>query len=301
MALSESRKQKLQMLLKSVSRGDLAEAKESLRAADEEGRVQAAAGAPIAFAPVALVEACPGREAAAVTAAGPIDYWLISRTLQDVSPDCLTAQRDFAAVMRGARQRFDELAASAALCHVADALPEDVLFMDTETCGLAGAMIFLVGLMYYADGQLVFEQHLARNYAEEPGVLAAFAERLTAAGALVTFNGKAFDMTLIRERSAFHSVALPDKAPPHLDLLHESRRRWRGQVPNCKLQTLERHFCGRNRVGDIPGAMIPEAYHAFVRSGDARRLADILHHNLLDLLTMAELLTALLTNCHVAE
>lgn len=77
--------------------------------------------------------------------------------------------------MRGARQRFDELKASPALCCVADGGPGDPLFMDIETCGLSGSMIFLVGLMWCEGGRLVFRQHLARNYAEEPAVLQAFA------------------------------------------------------------------------------------------------------------------------------
>jgi uncharacterized protein YprB with RNaseH-like and TPR domain len=102
-------------------------------------------------------------------------------------------------------------------------------------------------------------------------------------------------MTMIRDRSVFHGVELPAKEPPHLDLLQEARKRWRGRVPNCRLQTLEQLFCGRARHGDIPGAAIPDAYHRFVSGGVARQLADIIHHNRLDLLTMAELLHLVLT------
>ena len=38
--------------------------------------------------------------------------------------------------------------------------------MDTETCGLSGSMIFLVGVMFFRDGDLHFEQYLARDYSE---------------------------------------------------------------------------------------------------------------------------------------
>jgi uncharacterized protein YprB with RNaseH-like and TPR domain len=49
--------------------------------------------------------------------------------------------------------------------------------------------------------------------------------------------------------------------------------------------------CGHHeRVGDIPGAEIGEAYHAFVRTGDARQMVQILTHNMLDLVTLAEIL-----------
>ena len=293
MAIPESRKKKLQMLLRSISRGDVAEARKLLRSADRSGRAHEAAARHQA---VPLEQACPGIEQAVTTEAGRFKYWLVRRRLDELASDYLPAARRYAAVLRGAGQRLDELEASAALCHVASAQPEDLLFMDTETCGFSGTAVFLVGLMSYADEQLIFEQYLARNYTEEAGILQAFAERLAAAGVLVTFNGKAFDMNMIRERSAFHAVELGPAEPPHLDLLHESRRRWRGQLANCRLQTLERYICGRHRTGDIPGAEIPDAYHDFVRTSDARRLKDILHHNLLDLLTMAELLCAILTN-----
>jgi len=90
----------------------------------------------------------------------------------------------------------------------------------------------------------------------------------------------------------------PDnRMPRHLDLLHEARRRWKGQLPNCRLQTLESYLCRRVRSGDIPGGDIPEAYHRFVRDGDARRLRAICRHNLLDMLTMVQLVCILLTSC----
>ncbi|HUU22320.1 MAG TPA: ribonuclease H-like domain-containing protein [Phycisphaerae bacterium] len=240
--------------------------------------------------PVPLAEAVPGVEVA--TDHGP--YWLVSRTLAEVSPDDVSAQAELAAVLRGARHRFDELAASAELCHVANGAPGDPLFMDIESCGLSGACIFLVGLMFFRDDQLVFDQLLARHYGEEPAILDAFGRRLEQAGTLITFNGKSFDITCIRDRAIFHALDIPPD-PPHLDILHEARRRWRKDLPNCKLQTLEYTFCRRRRIGDIPGDQIPDAYHDFVAGSDARRLGAILHHNLLDMLTMGQLLCLLLT------
>ena len=65
-------------------------------------------------------------------------------------------------------------------------------------------------------------------------------------------------------------------------------------MPDCKLQTLETFVLARTRRGDIPGADIPAAYHDFVETGDAKLLADILHHNLLDLTTMGQLVSKLI-------
>ncbi len=289
--MPESRRKRLEQLLRSQARGQVVRGDQVLRA---RGHAAVNRGPSEPPRPMALDEACGG-EAAADAHGRPC--WLIRRTLADIEGESSALAAEYARVLRGARQRFDELEVSPALCHVADARPEDLLFMDTETCGLAGAMIFLVGLMRFTDGRLVFEQWLARDYSEEAAILQAFADRCGRAGVLVTFNGKSFDMTQIRDRWVFHAIEPPWVEPPHLDLLHESRRRWKGQLKRFNLQTLERHFCGRHRTGDIPGAAIPAAYHDFVATGDARRMKDILHHNLLDLLTMAHLVTILLTGC----
>jgi len=79
----------------------------------------------------------------------------------------------------------------------------------------------------------------------------------------------------------------------HLDILYECRRRWAETLPDCRLQTLEETVCDRRRVGDIPGEQIAQRYHDFVRDQDARLIAPIFHHNRMDLITMMELLVAL--------
>jgi uncharacterized protein YprB with RNaseH-like and TPR domain len=176
--------------------------------------------------------------------------------------------------------------------HGAPVAPEDLLFVDLETTGLGSSPLFLIGTLVWEGDDLIAKQYLARHYGEEAAVTQLFAEQLRGKRLLVTFNGKSFDLPYVRVRAAAHRIRLGAE-PPHFDLLHVCRRHWRGRLPNCKLQTLERHLCGRARTGDIPGADIPDAYHAYVRTENAAAIVDILHHNLLDLATMAELLTRL--------
>lgn len=75
----------------------------------------------------------------------------------------------------------------------------------------------------------------------------------------------------------------------HFDLLHHARRHWKRQLPNCRLQTLEWYICGRRRDGDIPGSQIPATYHHYVRTGQTRDMESVLHHNVVDLITLLEL------------
>ena len=48
-------------------------------------------------------------------------------------------------------------------------------------------------------------------------------------------------------------------------------------------------------MGDIPGAEIPHVYHTFVWTGDPYLLIPVFHHNMLDLITMSELLVELMS------
>ena len=165
-----------------------------------------------------------------------------------------------------------------------------MLLLDIETTGLSCTPLFLVGTMDWEDGAPTVRQYLARDYSEEPAIISLFLQRAAAKRLLVSFNGKSFDLPYLRMRAAANGVPFIVE-PAHFDLLHECRRVWGNVLPDCRLLTLESQVCGRPRRGDIAGEEIPAAYHAFVRTGDARRIAVIVRHNKLDLLTMAELLT----------
>ena len=169
--------------------------------------------------------------------------------------------------------------------------PGSILLMDLETCGLSGSPLFLVGLLRQLEQRLIVELLLARTYAEEQAVLVSFWERIDKHRLLMTFNGKSFDWPMVVDRSARYRMFLNRSLPEllHVDLLHHSRRRWRDQVPDCKLQTLEQHICGRGRNGDIPGAQIPAVYQKFVQIGDAREMDAVLLHNAIDLVTLLDL------------
>ncbi|MCO6458947.1 MAG: ribonuclease H-like domain-containing protein [Pirellulaceae bacterium] len=183
------------------------------------------------------------------------------------------------------------------LDRLAAAMPRELLLLDLETCGFAGSMVFLIGLLYQQDNQLRLVQLLARNYAEEAAIFHSLWQLLPRRSLLVTFNGKAFDWPVVLDRTILHrlkpggaaSIQAPAENWDHCDLLHHARRKWKTRLPNCRLQTLEWHVCGRSRQGDIPGRLIPEAYHHFVRSGDAGQMQSILHHNALDLVTLFQL------------
>jgi uncharacterized protein YprB with RNaseH-like and TPR domain len=169
---------------------------------------------------------------------------------------------------------------------------ERALFLDLETCGLSSSPVFLAGTMHWNGEDFVLRQYFARHYGEEPALLGALAEHARGYELLVTFNGKSYDAPFLHARALTHGVrlALP---PHHVDLLHLARRRWKRALEDCRLQTLELHVCRRRRAGDVPGEQVPGIYHDWVRRGDPYALVPVFHHNLLDVITMAEILHAL--------
>jgi uncharacterized protein YprB with RNaseH-like and TPR domain len=166
------------------------------------------------------------------------------------------------------------------------------LFLDLETGGLAASPVFLAGTMYWNGTDFVVRQYFARHYGEEASLLEGVATLAKEFEFLITFNGKSYDVPFLMNRATVHGVRIT-LPPGHLDVLHPSRRRWKGEFLDCRLQTLERFVCRRRRSGDVPSDEVPALYHDFVRRGNPYRLIPVFHHNMLDVITMAEILRAL--------
>lgn len=168
------------------------------------------------------------------------------------------------------------------------------VFLDLETTGFSSTPVFLAGTLRLGEDRLAVRQFFARDYSQEKSLLHHLSLFLEPFDVLVTFNGKSYDIPFLRDRLCFHGLPFRP-VDVHLDLLHPARRRWKYELPNCRLVTLERYLCHRLRHGDLPGAEIPAVYHEFVRTGVSSSMRRVFHHNVLDLITLAELLAELAT------
>lgn len=167
--------------------------------------------------------------------------------------------------------------------------PQEVACLDIETTGLwANQPLFLVGLLRVNGKQPVLEQLLARHYREEKALLTYLAEVLATVKTVVTFNGKRFDLPYIEQRFIYHGLPQPQELF-HVDLYFHARRLPQ-ELPNHRLVTLEQHFLGTEREGDVPGYLVPTIYHRFVRTGEAELILPVLEHNAEDVLSLARLL-----------
>lgn len=171
-----------------------------------------------------------------------------------------------------------------------------VLYLDTETTGLAGGSgtyAFLIGLAFFEGDQLTVEQLLMRTHSEEKAMLGYLMQRLEDCDCLVTFNGKSFDVPLLQTRLIMNRLRYDLEEVPHLDLLPVARRIWSQALENCKLETLEHQILGLPRHDDVPGWMVPQLFFRYLQTGDARGLARVAEHNRRDLLTMVGLVAGL--------
>jgi uncharacterized protein len=175
--------------------------------------------------------------------------------------------------------------------------PQQWLFLDTETTGLAGGSgtyAFLVGIAWWDAGGLEVEQFFMREHSEEHSLLLELAERMAERRVLVTFNGKSFDWPLLETRYRMTRTIKTPAPRAHLDFLHPARNLWRPRLGSVRLAELERHVLGWERGADVMSELIPSIYFDYLRGGSPDPLVPIFHHNQMDLRGLAALATRVL-------
>src|SRR5256712_1113383 len=152
-----------------------------------------------------------------------------------------------------------ELLARAARIDAELGAADGLLFLDTETTGLAGGTgtyAFLVGVARVEDARLVVLQYFMRDFDDEPALLTALEPLLARARAVVTFNGGGFDLPLLETRFVLARRRWPSTLP-HLDLLRPARRVWTGWLADCRPSTLGSALLRLAREGDGPRGLLP--------------------------------------------
>ncbi len=168
---------------------------------------------------------------------------------------------------------------------------EQLLFLDTETSGLsggAGTMVFLVGIGRAEAGGFSVDQFFLADFPGEREFLEVLREHIPPDALCVTYNGKRFDLPLLRGRFAMQGIRFVHG--PQADLLHVSRALWASVLGSCTLSNLEERVLGISREIDLPGREVPDRWFGFLGSGDAGPLVPVFEHNLQDVRTLLLLL-----------
>lgn len=172
---------------------------------------------------------------------------------------------------------------------------EDCLFIDTETTGLsggAGTLAFLVGAGFFRGDDFILTQYFMRDYGEESSLLNSFVSRAEGVKALISFNGRRFDLPLLENRCVINRIR-PKFPQIHLDLIYPARRIFARRIKRCSLKELERTVLGFDRGEDLPGALVPACYFDFLKHGRISEIEPILHHNREDIVSLSRLMKRL--------
>ncbi|MEM9873603.1 MAG: ribonuclease H-like domain-containing protein [Myxococcota bacterium] len=167
------------------------------------------------------------------------------------------------------------------------------LFLDLETTGLGGGtgnVPFLVGAATFgADGNARLVQWWLRDLDDEPVMLERLRPIMEGAELFVSYNGKSFDLPVLRNRFLMNGLDAPP-GRPHLDLLHLARRVHKGRPFRKSLTDLEREVLGFVRSHDVAGEEVARRYLAYLRHRDATSLGEVVVHNERDLWSLVALM-----------
>jgi len=186
--------------------------------------------------------------------------------------------------------------------------PRSAVFIDIETTGLAGGAgttAFLIGVGYFEEvgavlrpapdtgkpDSLVFrlDQCFMRDFDEEEPMLRFLQDVFKRAETVVTFNGKTFDIPLLRSRFITNRLPFRLDAAMHYDLVHAVRRIFKLRLKDCSLGNVEREVLNIRRHGDIPGSEIPQVWLDYLRTRDARVLTRVFNHHRNDIVSLVAL------------
>ena len=167
--------------------------------------------------------------------------------------------------------------------------PENFKFMDIETLGLSNVPLILIGVAEIKNKHIISSQYFLRDIDEELAVLNAYFSHLDENSVHVTFNGKTFDVPFIKNRLNYHRINV-DFNLAHIDLMYFAKYLWASELPNCQLQTIEKHKFGLKRVDDVPGQYIPGYYNTYLSERNIGPMIPIIEHNRQDIISLADLL-----------
>ena len=173
----------------------------------------------------------------------------------------------------------------------------EVAAFDVETLGLAPVFpAFLVGLAWQEAAGWAYLQLLVPHPDHEAALLLAIDELVRSRfSALVTYNGRCFDLPYLGMRRLYHGIGDGSPWPPVpcLDLLGEVRRRLKPLTGSARLGDVGAYVTCHPRQGEVGSHEVPLYYQRFLQTGDPALIEPVLAHNYHDLCALVAVWTAL--------
>jgi uncharacterized protein YprB with RNaseH-like and TPR domain len=170
---------------------------------------------------------------------------------------------------------------------------KSTLFLDTETSGLAGGtgtFVFMIGLGWFEPSNFVVKQLFMRDPSEEQALLAVLSRITDDYSCVVTYNGKCFDIPLLRSRHIQNHFPFDMGEWKHIDLLHLVRQVWKYSQESRTLKDMEINILGYQRSQEeVPGWLVPQLYFEYLQTRDPQPLVGVFYHNAIDIVSLAAL------------
>lgn len=163
-----------------------------------------------------------------------------------------------------------------------DIEPNEVLFIDIEAIGLTfntSNFPFLIGLGYYSEQCFTLDQYLLLDISLEPLHLEYLEKYIKKYKYIASFNGKKFDIPLLKSRFYFYGKRLEEHFH-HFDIYVI----WKRLLPNkfsggYSQKNLENKILNFFREDDIDGSRVPEIFFDWQKYQKYDEFLKIIHHN----------------------
>lgn len=175
-------------------------------------------------------------------------------------------------------------------------LMKDIVFLDTETSGLSGGtgtLVFMIGLGVFNEQGFTVTQIFLRDPSEELAMLAVLARLTEKYTTVVSYNGKSFDIPMLRSRHVQNRFPFEMDNWNHIDILHLVRQVWRYSQESRTLKDMEVNVLDFIRgQEEVPGWMVPQLYFDYLQTRNAQPLTGVFYHNAIDIVSLAALFVA---------
>ena len=169
----------------------------------------------------------------------------------------------------------------------------EIAFIDVETSGLSsgsGTLVFLVGICYLDDTGIRLVQVFLDDPINERNYLECLDDLLSKFQLLISYNGKTFDIPIMKTRYIMNRMHHQFDTKAHLDLLILARKIWKYSLESKSLSVIENEILNFHRSeSEVPGWLVPQIYYDYLQNGDSNLLTGVFYHNKMDILSLSAL------------
>ena len=173
--------------------------------------------------------------------------------------------------------------------------PEEMLLFDIETTGLKKeiTMVYLIGCVYFKNGNWVIRQYLAQSALEEEEILEAFISFSENFKTLVHFNGDKFDIPYIAYKSEYYGLDFSPERFLSFDIYKSAKTARKLLGAESMSQKAIEEFLGIYRDDKLNGGLLIPYYLEYEKNRDQQLEVFLLLHNFDDLQGMLKILPVL--------